>query len=373
MLVREQRSDEDHIVRATGGRLASKVIPRLARLAVTRLLGVAPQYPYSLNMLSAYNLRLEPDIVHLHWVNDSFVDIKELAALPYPVVWTLHDNWAFTGGCHCPFTCTRYESDCADCPLITRHALRGAARYQLAYKRSHLPARLHIVTPSQWLADRVRRSSLLRDTPVSTIVNPLDLMVYRPIEQTLARELLGLPADKRLLLFGEDSADHPPHKGYDLLIAALHQLATEPSVAADTELVVFGAGRPHGETLPLPAHYLGRVSDDIALTLLYSACDLFICPSREDNLPNTIVEAAACGTAAVGFDACGIPDLIIPGKTGELATPYDTSSLATAIKHALDHSEQLGSGARHHALETFSESTVASAYLALYTELLANA
>lgn len=378
MLVREQRADEEHIVCATGGKLAKKIAPRLSRLAVTRLLGVPGHLPFSINMLSAHSIRrelerLQPDIVHLHWINDSFVNLNDLASLPYPIVWTMHDTYPFTGGCHYFGSCERYQSDCANCPQIGRPSLKGAARYQLTKKRAAFEQlNLACVAPSNWLADCARRSSLFKDRTVLAIPNTIDLTAYSPADSKTARELLNLPSEPKIILFGAESATRDPRKGYDLLKEALGLLGKESSTE-NILLVVFGASRSHSASpLPFPVRYLGRLHDDVTLRLLYSAADLFICPSREDNLPNTIVEASACGTPAVGFNACGIPDLIIPGETGELATAYDTSSLATAIKRALDHSEQLGAGARRHALATFSESAVATKYLNLYRERLEN-
>lgn len=229
---------------------------------------------------------------------------------------------------------------------------------------------MHIVTPSRWLADCVRESPLMCDWPVSVIPNPIDTERWRPIDQTLARVLLGLPNNVPLLLFGAMGGSRDPRKGFDLLQAALQHLRGQ---IQGLELVVFGQLRPKDPPdLRFPVHYTGHLHDDLSLRVLYSAADALVVPSRVDNLPNTGVEAMACGTPVVAFDVCGLPDIVVHGQTGYLARPFDSEDLALGILWVLGDAERgaaLGRAARARAEREFSYERVA----AMYTEVYARA
>jgi len=198
------------------------------------------------------------------------------------------------------------------------------------------------------------------------------LDVYKPTDSKDARQLLNLPSDIPLVLFGAVDSTSNPRKGFDLLLRALNRL--EKELSANSELVVFGASSPEeGSALPLSAHYLGSFSDDVALALLYSAADVFVAPSREDNLPLTVQESLACGTPVVAFDIGGMEDMIEHQSNGYLAKPFDAEDLAHGISWCLsgnDRRAQLSTEARSVAEEQFSSERQAKAYIELYREIL---
>jgi glycosyltransferase involved in cell wall biosynthesis len=313
--------------------------------------------------------KLDPDVVHLHWINMGFVPPRYLRKLGRPLVWTLHDMWPFTGGCHYSAGCRRFERRCGACPLLGSRHSRDLSRLVWSGKRRVLEGLdLTLVTPSRWLGSCVERSSLLGRFPRHVIRSGIDTDRFKPICRATARDILGLAQDVPLILFGANNSTTDPRKGFDLLTAALHRLA-ETGLSRSPELLVFGAGTPPDGRIPFPAHYLGRLHDDVSLALLYSAADVFVAPSQEDNLPNTVVEASACGTPCVAFAIGGMGDIIEHEKTGFLAQPYDPRELAHGLARVLEDDrlrDALGNQARKKILAEFSLEKQALVYADLY-------
>lgn len=309
----------------------------------------------------------DADVVHLHWVQGEMLSIADIGRIEQPIVWTLHDMWTFCGAEHYTEELRWREGYRRD----NRPAYESGFdlnRWTWQRKRKHWQRPMHIVTPSQWLAECVRESALMRDWPVSVVPNCLDTERWAQLDQVLARELLRLPADVPLLLFGAMGGGRDPRKGFDLLQAALQHLRDEPSVRG-LELVVFGQLAPQSPpSLGFPIHYTGHLHDDLSLRALYSAADTMVIPSRQDNLPNTGVEAHACGVPVVAFNIGGLPDIVEHQRTGYLAKAFETEDLAKGIAWVLAHSAsgQLGQQARERAVERFSERVVAGRYLSLF-------
>ena len=325
-----------------------------------------------LKSLKKYIAEFNPDVVHLHWVCDGFFRIQDLAEISQPLVWTMHDMWPITGGCHYAGDCQKYLADCGQCPILPEKKQRDISYKQLLRKKSTLQKlNLGVVAPSKWLAKCAQDSSLFSHLDCMQIENCIDTDVYRPIDKTFSRELWRLPLDKKLILFGAQAATTDLRKGIDLLVASLNELklTTEQNV----EVVIFGSSKPKVELdIPFPVHYMGNLSDDVSISTLYSAVDVLVVPSREDNFPNTLVEASACGVPSVGFDIGGVPDIIEHKVTGYVVNPYDIQGLSAAISWVIDDSprrKQLGVKAREKALLRFSEATVVKRYAQLYSSL----
>ncbi len=312
----------------------------------------------------------DADIVHLHWVQGEMLSIADIGRIEKPIVWTLHDMWAFCGAEHLAWD-DRWRDGYRHDNRPSYESGFDLNRWTWQRKRKHWQRPMHIVTPSQWLGACVRESALMRDWPVSVVPNCLDTECWAPLDQSLARELLGLPADVPLIVFGSHGANAAHHKGFDLLQAALQHLLDEPSVRG-LELVVFGQHAPRSPpSLGFPIHYTGHLHDDLSLRALYSAADVMVIPSRQDNLPNTGVEAHACGTPVVAFDTGGLPDIVEHQRTGYLAKAFETEDLAQGIAWVLAQSAtgQLGQQARERAVGRFSERVVVQGYLPLYGAL----
>ena len=328
------------------------------------------------------------DLVHLHWLGNATLSIEEIGRLPTLLVWTLHDQWAFCGAEH-------YTS-----PPLPGEAASSDERFALAYSVSSRPSHesgpdinrrtwlrkrrawrrpIQIVCPSTWMAGCARRSALMADWPITVIPNPIDLEVWAPCDPRQARALLNLPQDRPLVLFGADGGSRDPRKGADLLLQALQLLCEQVSGTAleKVELVVFGQSRPAAPPdLGFPIHYSGRLHDDLSLRLLYVAADVFVIPSRQDNLPNTGLEAHACGTPVVAFRTGGLVDIVDDRSTGALAEPFEPESLAAAIRWVLEDPQrrkQLGVAARQRAERFWDPARVAGLYAEVYRQALEQA
>lgn len=320
----------------------------------------------------------QADVLHLHWINFGFLSVetlRALVALNKPIVWTLHDQWAFTGGCHYTRGCTNYLTHCHQCPYLKNPGERDLS-YRVFEQKLKLFADANIcfTPPSRWLADDAMRSTLLRRFPFSVIPNPLDLNVYCPVARADANDRLDLPqSGPRRLLFGSASVTDP-RKGFAYFAEALAQLhARRPDL--DVEILIFGKGRSYLiDQLPYPVRHLGVLSETDDVVAAYNAADALVVPSMEDNLPNTILESLACGTPVVAFSTGGIPELIDHGQTGYLAITGSAAELTDGLTLILTQPdlETLRQNARHTAQTRFSESVVAASFVKLYADVCAN-
>lgn len=318
--------------------------------------------------------KLDPDIIHLHWMGDGFLRLETLARFNRPIVWTLHDSWPFTGGCHIPLECTRYRDSCGKCPTLGSNRENDLSRKIWQRKlTSWKGLNLTVVAPSRWIAECARSSSLFHDARIEVIPNGLDLLTYRPVDKLVAREALGLPKDKKLILFGAKSATQDRNKGFHLLAQALKELATSTR-AGTTELVIFGSQVTETpQNLGFRTHSLGWFNDDISLALLYAAADVFVMPSILENLPYVVMEAMACGTPCAAFNQGGVPDMIDHQQNGYLAHPYDPSDLARGIAWALeddDRRKELSVSAVEKVQREFTTQKVAGRYSSIYQEIM---
>jgi glycosyltransferase involved in cell wall biosynthesis len=318
------------------------------------------------------------DIIHLHWVNFGFLSLKnisQLLKLGKPVIWTLHDMWAFTGGCHYSGTCPHYMVTCGNCPF-----LRNPSPTDLSYRVHNIKSKIYkretltIVTCSNWLAERARESSLFRNFNIVTIPNPIDVDLFKPHQKEEARQKLNLQkTGVRYVLFGAASVTDE-RKGFKYLIEALSILKADQNYN-DVELIVFGKAEESTlNALPYKVNYLGSIESQEKLVEIYSAADLLVLPSLEDNLPNTIMESLACGTPVVAFEIGGIPEMIDHQINGYLCSPRSAKGLTRGIKWVLSHQEpsRLHEASRSKVLKSYSEDVVANQYKSLYSKILKN-
>ena len=274
------------------------------------------------------------DVINLHWTR-GFLDLGDFFHhAPAPVVWTLHDMNAFTGGCHYALGCVKFRVACGACPQLGSHDVNDLSRQiWLRKEGSYRKSDLHLITPSRWMEQKVRESSLLKSKPVSTIPYGLDTAVFAPFEKNTARNKFQIPPHASVVLFVADFLDNQ-RKGFSFLVEALNRLRLQ-----DVVLVSMGKDPPNCELRARHIH-LGRLNDDGLLAMAYSAADLFVIPSMEDNLPNTVLEAMACGTPVVGFDAGGIHDMVRDNLTGRLAPVGDVDALANVMGELLQDGER---------------------------------
>ncbi len=306
----------------------------------------------------------EADIVQLHWLQGGYVSLsglKKAFDLQKPVIWTMHDMWPFTGGCHYSGGCAGYTGDCAGCPML-KDRFGNTTRGVLSKKRRiYRDAPLFPVGCSTWLADIASGSTAFQGIKVRALPNPIDTEVYRPMDKKQARKNLGLSENGTYILFGAASPGIK-RKGFKYLAEALGRIGDRG------QLLVYGA-----DTMPeapgLSVKALGRL-DREDLRNAYGASDVFVVPSLEDNLPNTVMEAMACGTPVAAFDAGGISDMIEHTHTGYLAEIRSSEDLARGILWCLDNGAKLGENARRKVEENYAYPTAAQNYIKLYEEAL---
>jgi len=318
---------------------------------------------------------INPNIIHLNWIAGGFIKIESLSKIKKPIVWTLHDSWAFTGGCHIPFECKKYIKNCGCCPILNSNKKKDLSYKILQRKRkSWENLNLTIVTPSSWLGKCAKKSSLFYKTRVEVIPNGIDLSRFKPIDKNIARDILCLPKDKKLILFGAMGAISNQNKGFHLLREALKKLS--PKENKNIELIIFGSSKLRDEeNLGFKTRYLGRLNDEISLALVYPTADAFIVPSKQENLPNTVMESLACGTPVIAFNVGGIHDMIDHQKNGYLAKPFDTTDLAYGIKWILEDDvrrRKLRENARSKVTNEFDIVKIAKKYEDLYKAILRN-
>lgn len=325
--------------------------------------------------LASHPLVQQADVIHLHWFNQGYMSLKglgQLLALGKPVVWTLHDMWSFTGGCHYAGNCAGYRLQCGTCPLIQDPGVDDISARQFKRKQAiYSTGPLALVACSHWLAGVASEAALLQGHAVSSIPNPIETSVFRPLPRDVARERLGMDKERKILLFGAANVADP-RKGMALLWHALRHLAAKRG-SDGIQLVVFGKA-PEGlaKELPFPVKVLNYVSSTETLVDLYNAADVFVLPSLEDNLPNTVMEALACGTPVAAFRIGGVPEMVAHGICGYLASAGDAGGLAEGIDFLLykSRAETLRLNAREKVVQNFSPRTVAGQYLKLYEHLL---
>lgn len=314
------------------------------------------------------------DIVNLHWVSGGFLRPETLLKFKKPIVWRLSDMWAFTGGCHYAGGCINYEQECGYCPQLGSKRRNDVSHWLWRRKkRVYENINLTVVSPSSWLAKCARRSSLFHNVRIEVIHNGLDINKYKPIDKMFARDMLNLPKDKKLILFGAINAINDTRKGYNYLVSALNLYASLP-LKDNTEIVVFGSSRPEeAPDFGMSVHYLGHLHDDISLALCYSAADVFAAPSLEDNFPSTVLESLACGTPVVAFNVGGAVDMIEHKKNGYVANALRSDELSRGIDWILKDKrrfEQLSSYARERVISLFSSERQAKRYQDLYETIL---
>jgi len=318
--------------------------------------------------------KFNPDIIHLFWVTSGFFRIETLKKFKQPIVWTLHDMWPFTGGCHYDNECGKFRQSCGNCPVLHSERERDLSRRIWSRKKKAWEGvPIVVVATSHWLADMARASSLFRDQRIEVIPNGLDTEIYKPMDKATARAAYNLPQDKHLLLFSAFGATSDKRKGNQFLVQALEKMS-QLGWGTKTELVVIGASRPENPPdLGMKVHYMGLFHDEISQVLLYSAADVVVAPSMQENLSNTVMESLACGTPVVAFDIGGMPDMIDHQANGYLAKPFDPDDLAAGICWALEDGARhlsLSRRARQTVMERYELKAVSQRYLALYQSIL---
>ena len=323
------------------------------------------------------------DVVNLHWLGDNTLTIEEIGNIKKPIVWTLHDEWAYCGAEHYKMPPINSEIESSDKRFINGYLSKNRPKSEQGFdinkqtwnrKIKSWRKPFFIASPSNYLANCAKKSFLMNNWTIKVIPIPINNKTWAPINKKFAREMFNLPKEKILILFGAIGGSKDKRKGADLLLEALEKLSFYDQIRNlfEIELIIFGQDKP--KFLPefkFPIHYTGHLSDDKSLRLLYSAADLLVLPSRQEGLGQVGCEAQACGTPVVAFNIGGLPDVVDHLKTGYLAKPFDTASLAKGILWILEDKERykkVCQSSRMRAELLWSPNKISNLYLNLYEE-----
>ena len=318
----------------------------------------------------------EADIIHLHWINQgmlSLKDIRKILTSGKKVVWTMHDIWSATAICHLTLDCRHFETGCQYCRLLPEGGSENDLSAKVWKQKQQMLEGQHMtfIACSQWLAGEAQKSALLQGQRILHIPNPIDTRIYRPLDQQKVRQELGLPTDQRLILFASQRATNP-YKGMKYLEEACQLLVSQyPEMKDNTAVVVLGGHAEEVTTsLPFKSYPLGYVNDEQRIVKVYNAADVFVLPSLSENLPNTIMEAMACGIPSIGFHIGGIPEEIDHLENGYVAAYRDAADLAKGIRWALDESskEDVKSACLRKVARNYSQQSVAQHYIEVYEQ-----
>ena len=316
----------------------------------------------------------EADVIHLHWINQGMLSlgtIRKILRSGKPVVWTMHDIWPATGLCHVTLGCRYFTSVCHQCRLLPGGGSDNDLSTSVWRKKERMldGESIFFVACSRWLAGEAKASGLLKGQKITSIPNPIDTHVYKPGDRMEARRRLGLKEDRQYILFASQRATNE-NKGMDYLIEACRQLHDLPQV---TVLILGGHAEEVAPQLSLDAVPLGYVNDERRIVEIYQAADVFVLPSLSENLPNTIMEAMACGLPCVGFRVGGIPEEIDHKRNGYVAEYRNACDLANGIRWVLTSakSDELSRDCVRKVTQNYSQQSVALRYIDVYEQAMA--
>jgi len=329
--------------------------------------------------LETHPLILDADVIHLHSVARflSPGSIARLAAIGKPIVWTLHDMRPLTGGCHFSAGCVGFTANCARCPQVDWDPY-FITEAQLADQRETIPtAKITFVAPTEWLAQKARVSSLLKNARLEVIPYGIETNSFPSRWKPQAKGHLGLETSTLHLLFVANRLGEM-RKGFENLAHAIELCLARPDFKAKAdkgEIALISLGHPHPRlaTLGIPYVCLGFLDSDEEMSQLYGAADLFLLPSLEENLPNTLLEAMSSGTPPIAFATGGVPEIVVQDQTGKLVTPGADADFAAAIETLiLDEGlrQTMGENCRKTIQEQFDNKLEAQRYTKLYAELM---
>lgn len=346
MLVIDKRSNDSNIIQYKKSRF-NKIWGKLIDRLVMKILNYYASWSWAKfgYDISKHPVVKEADVVYLHWINGfmiSYREIENLLKSGKTVYWFMHDMWPITGGCHYSLECSKYTNQCSKCPMTFNkkgsYLIHDLSYYQFNAKKNwDKYSNLHFLTPSNWLTECVRKSSIFCSHDIQVARNVINTNLFKLRDKSKARERLGLPLDKKLILFGADSINRP-YKGWSTFKGALK----DP--IACSVCVLYGKSTDDiANQIGMPVYMMGMINNNDKLIDLYNACDILVIPSIADNYPNVIIEAMACGLPVVGADVGGIPEMINDGESGIIVKNPNPTSYRDAIINALNKKDKFNS------------------------------
>lgn len=325
------------------------------------------------NLISFTSRTYSFDIVHLFWVSAGLLNIQDLGKIRAPIIWTLHDMYPMTGGCHYDDHCGNFKLNCGKCPVLNSNFQNDLSFKNLTLKiNSWKNLNLHIVGTSKWISEQAAQSAIFKGFPIYTIPNPIDTNIFKPYDKKYAKSFFNLNNEKLHIFFSAHGALTDKRKGVDYLFNALSFLEKENDLN-NIELTILGSNsQAEGLNTKLKINFVPFTDDEHIRILLYSASDIMIAPSLQENLSNTVMESLACGLPVIAFNIGGMPDLILDKECGFLVDGIDHVMLARSIYDAIIDGpwrETASIKARNFVIENFSNEVIGKKYEDLYEKV----
>jgi glycosyltransferase involved in cell wall biosynthesis len=357
-------------------KLLNQIRPSIAEFYLNWRYPYRKKFPWGVNFLPTGFLKLinsaKPDLVNMHWISHETISWSEIEKIQQPIIWTMHDMWAMTGGCHYTYGCEKYLSECGTCPQLKSNCNSDLSRKIFNRKKALLEKKnITVIASSQWLYDCFKKSALFKDLQIYKVPNPIDVKVFKPADKEAARNILNLPLNKKLILFMAFAATTDERKGFQFIPSAIEELQKDYNVDQLEIIVVGDSENKSNSRAFFPMRFLGSVKDDWSLALIYSACDVFVAPSMQENLSNAVMESLACATPVVAFNIGGMPEMIEHKFNGYLATPFMPSDIAKGINYVFAN-EELKKNARDYVLKNFNSEIVYEKLKPIYSQVLGN-
>ena len=377
MRVAKKKSDLYSVIEHT--KLSQKIFTKLSNKLDKYVSKLDPNKKNRVQSLGLFPIGLvneinnsDASVIQLNWIN-GLISISEISEINKPLVWRLSDMWPFLGTEHYEEDnkSTGWQSGYIESNSITNFSFIDNFIWNKKYKYLN-NKNIHIVAPSKWIADCAGRSKLMKDWNISIIPTTLDINQFKPLPQDLSRQILGLPLNCKLILFGAIGGSKDPRKGSEFLIKTLKKYSEKSS---NTAVVIFGESKPLNPfNLGMPIYWMGHLNDDISLTLLYNAVDIMIIPSIQDNLPQTGIEAQSCGCPLLTFNSSGLSDLLEHKYTGYLSEKNNIDDMLNGINFLINnpYKIQFKHNARDFAISKWSPSIIIPKYLDLYKKIINN-
>ncbi len=319
------------------------------------------------------------DVVNLHNLHSDYFNLRALPALgkEKPLVWVLHDMWPLTGFCAADFGCGRWRMGCHDCPSLVGENRAYAIPEPIPFDRTrenwqakkeiYASVRLHVIAPSKWILALAKESILAQNAVFHHIPHGIDLEQFSPLDRSLARDLLHLPQDKKVILFSSENISKP-NKGFQYLLEAVKRLDSQEEII----LLALGS-KAIFQDIPenIRIIQLGWINEERFIRIAIAASDVFVMPSLSEIFGLVYLEAMACGVPSIGFRTGGVPEVIDHMQTGYLAELKDVEDLTRGLKLFLydaELSQRIAVQCRKTAEEKFSVQDQTNRYIEVYAE-----
>ncbi|MCH7402645.1 glycosyltransferase [Belliella kenyensis] len=322
-------------------------------------------YPKFGTDISGHPLVKHADIIYIHWALGGFLNLKsfkKIAELGKPVVFVIHDMWIFTGGCHYSFECDNFKTFCRSCQVLPNPSDFDRSSKLFAKKEQFFNSfeNLFFVSPSKWMEKNAKSSALLKGKSITQIYNSVSENFQ---EMPSKSEKFIKRSNKKIIGFGANYISSP-YKGFKYLLEALQHLGNR-GLNEKYEILVFGSNLSDEviDKIPFKVHYTGYLSNENDICEAYNSMDVFVVSSVADNLPTTVLESLRCGTAVVGFETGGIPEMVEHKMNGYLAKSLSSEDLADGISYCLEE------GLRGKLKAEFADEAIMQSHLDLFASL----